>query len=84
MFSGLINQEGSWATVTCQGPDVFDYSQDFAAIDFRNGPDRYRIGKGEQGVLLVEPDKGELLPHWSFKTEDTAKVSSSRIYGMWK
>lgn len=35
--------------------DVFDYSQDFAAIDFRHLPDLYRIGKGEQGVLLV-PD----------------------------
>jgi hypothetical protein len=35
--------------------DVFDYSHDFAAIDFRHRPDLYRIGKGEQGVLL-DPD----------------------------
>ncbi|MDX6340109.1 MAG: hypothetical protein QOH87_247, partial [Trebonia sp.] len=28
---------------------MFDYSQDFAAIDFRHRPDLYRIGKGKQG-----------------------------------
>lgn len=47
---------------------VFDSSLDFKAIDFRRRPDLYRIGKGEQGVLLVEPYKGEILPHWRFKT----------------
>ncbi len=31
----------------------FDYNQDFKAIDFREHPQLYRVGKGEQGVLLV-------------------------------
>ncbi|MBA2749565.1 MAG: DUF4385 family protein, partial [Tatlockia sp.] len=35
----------------------FDYSLDFKTIDFRDRPDLYRVGKGEQGVLLVEPYK---------------------------
>ena len=33
---------------------AFDYTLDFKAIDFRRRPDLYRIGRGEQGVLLVE------------------------------
>ncbi|MEJ7592859.1 MAG: DUF4385 domain-containing protein [Planctomycetaceae bacterium] len=60
----------------------FDYSLDFKAIDFRKQPDLYRIGKGEQGVLLVEPYKREILPHWRFKTVAEAKKSSARIYRM--
>lgn len=61
---------------------AFDYSLDFKAIDFRNQPELYRIGKGEQGVLLVEPYKSEILPHWKFKTPADAEVSSAKIYEM--
>ena len=59
---------------------AFDYSLDFASIDFRQQPELYRIGKGEQGVLLVEPYKSEILPHWKFKTVAEAKTSSAKIY----
>ena len=59
---------------------AFDYSLDFATLDFRAHPELYRIGKGEQGVLMVEPYKGEILPHWRFKTAAEAKVSSTKIY----
>jgi hypothetical protein len=62
------------------GPAPFDYTLDFKTTDFRQRPDLYRIGKGEQGVLLVEPYKGELLPHWRFKTVAEAKQSAARIY----
>jgi len=60
----------------------FDYSLDFKNIDFRSSPELYRIGKGEQGVLLVEPYKSEILPYWRFKTPDIAKKSSEKIYDM--
>jgi hypothetical protein len=60
----------------------FDYSLDFATIDFRQHPELYRIGKGEQGVLLVEPYKSELLPHWRFRTPEIARVSADRLYAM--
>ncbi len=60
----------------------FDYSLDFQAIDFRQHPELYRVGKGEQGVLLVEPYKSEILPYWRFKTPDIARESSEKIYGM--
>lgn len=59
---------------------AFDYSLDFQSIDFRNSPELYRVGKGEQGVLLVEPYKSEILPYWRFKTPDIAKQSSEKIY----
>jgi len=60
----------------------FDYSLDFKAIDVRQRPDLYRVGKGEQGVLMVEPYKSEILPHWRFKTPAIAKQSSETIYQM--
>lgn len=61
---------------------TFDYSMDFSAIDFRKQPELYRIGKGEQGVLLVEPYKSEILPHWKFRTPQIARNSANRIYKM--
>ena len=37
-------------------------------VDYRANPELYRVGKGEQGVLICEPYKGELVPLWRFKT----------------
>lgn len=62
----------------------FDYGLDFAAIDFRARPELYRIGKGEQGVLLVEPYKSEILPHWRFRTPDVARESADAIFGLFQ
>src|SRR5919202_2856163 len=61
---------------------MFDYSLDFHTLDFRQHPELYRVGKGEQGVLLVEPYKSEILPYWRFKTPDIARESSEKIYQM--
>lgn len=61
---------------------TFDYSLDFVSVDFRKRPELYRIGKGEQGVLLVEPYKSEILPHWRFKTPQIARKSANKIYGL--
>jgi hypothetical protein len=58
----------------------FDYSLDFGAIDFRERPELYRVGKGEQGVLSVEPYKSELLPHWRFRTPEVAEASADELY----
>ena len=68
-----------WLTITHM---TFDYLLDFTDIDFRKNPELYRIGKGEQGVLLVEPYKSEILPHWRFKTPQIARRSASKIYRM--
>jgi hypothetical protein len=58
----------------------FDYSLDYNNIDFRKHPELYQIGKGEQGVLLVQPYKNELLPFWRFKTPEIAQKSAEKIY----
>lgn len=58
---------------------VFDYDLPFDEIDFRERPDLYRIGKGEQGVLMVEPYKSKLLPHWRFRTPEVARASARQL-----
>lgn len=62
---------------------AFDYDLDFDEIDFREQPELYRVGRGEQGVLLVEPYKSEILPHWRFKTPKIARESSEKIYELY-
>ena len=60
----------------------FDYSLDFKNINFRERPELYRVGRGEQGVLLVEPYKSEILPYWRFADEEKATQSSEKIYAL--
>lgn len=60
----------------------FDYTLDFSTLDFRQQPELYRVGIGEQGVLSVEPYKSEILPHWRFKTPTIAQASADKIYQM--
>ena len=61
---------------------AYDYSDEYQATDFRKHPERYRIGRGEQGVLTVEPYKSEILPYWRFKDPEAARESSARIYAL--
>lgn len=58
----------------------FDYTLDYKNLDLRQHPELYRTGIGEQGVLLVEPYKSEILPHWRFKTPGLAKTAANHIY----
>ncbi|HUQ53301.1 MAG TPA: DUF4385 domain-containing protein [Gammaproteobacteria bacterium] len=62
----------------------FDYTLDYANLDLRQRPELYRIGRGEQGVLLVEPYKSEILPHWRFKTATEARRSAAAIYRLYR
>ncbi|HVF42191.1 MAG TPA: DUF4385 domain-containing protein [Pyrinomonadaceae bacterium] len=62
----------------------FDYGLDFDKIDFRERPDLYRVGRGEQGVLSVEPYKSEILPHWRFRTHEVALKSAAKIYRLYE
>lgn len=52
--------------------------------DYRKNPELYRVGKGEQGVLICEPYKSELLPFWHFKTPQEAKKSSVALFKLFK
>ncbi|MGV3560372.1 DUF4385 domain-containing protein [Larkinella arboricola] len=58
----------------------FNYHLDYRELNLREQPELYRVGKGEQGVLLVQPYKSEILPHWRFKTPEIARESSEKIY----
>jgi hypothetical protein len=48
-------------------------------VDYRERPELYRVGKGEQGVLICEPYKGELVPLWRFRSPEIATESSRAI-----
>lgn len=62
----------------------FNYQQDFKHIDFRAQPELYQVGRGEQGVLMVEPYKSEILPHWRFKTPEIAEKSAKAIMDLFE
>ena len=62
----------------------FDYELDYKRLDFTDEETRklYRIGRGEQGVLLVRPYTDDICAHWRFKTPEIAVESANHIYGM--
>ena len=57
----------------------FDYNLDYKNLVFDKNDKRYRIGRGEQGVLLVRPYTDVICKHWRFKTPMEAYLSASRI-----
>ena len=61
----------------------FDYSIDYKNEFFRPNDTRYRIGRGEQGVLLVRPYTDVICRHWRFKTLKEARISSQKIFDMY-
>ena len=63
----------------------FDYGLDYKALDFSIEENRnlYRIGRGEQGVLLVRPYTNVICNHWRFKTPKIAVQSANKIFSMY-
>jgi hypothetical protein len=55
-------------------------SADVRVVDYRREPLRYRIGRGEEGVLTVQPYKSELLPLWRFATPEQARTSARALW----
>ena len=51
----------------------FDYNLDYKNTVFRPNDTRYRIGRGEQGVLLVRPYTDVICKHLLFKIIKQAK-----------
>ena len=62
----------------------FDYELDYKNLDFTVEENRklYRIGRGEQGVLLVRPYTNDICAHWRFVNESVARKSADKIYSM--
>ena len=63
----------------------FNYELDYKTLDFSVKKNRklYRIGRGEQGVLLVRPYTNLICAHWRFKTPNEAIVSANKIHDMY-
>ena len=63
----------------------FDYDLNYKRLDFTDEETRklYRIGRGEQGVLLVRPYTNDICAHWRFKTPEIAEKSAKKIYEMY-
>tara|TARA_B100000401_G_scaffold17023_1_gene10418 strand:+ start:57 stop:539 length:483 start_codon:yes stop_codon:yes gene_type:complete len=63
----------------------FDYKLDYKKLYFTDKETRklYRIGRGEQGVLLVKPYTNDICKYWKFKTPAIAKKSAEKIYTMY-
>ena len=63
----------------------FCYELPYEELDFTNKETRelYRIGRGEQGVLLVRPYTNDICAHWRFVNEDAASKSANKIYSMY-
>jgi hypothetical protein len=57
----------------------FNYKFDYKNTMFMPNDKRYRIGRGEQGVLLVRPYTDDICKHWRFKTPSEAFISSTKI-----
>ena len=62
----------------------FNYDYNYKELDFTEEETRklYRIGRGEQGVLLVRPYTNDICAHWRFKTPEIAQQSALKIYTM--
>ena len=63
----------------------FDYELDYKRLDFTDEETRklYRIGRGEQGVLLVRPYTNDICAYWRFKTPEIAVNSANKILSMY-
>ena len=63
----------------------FDYDLDYEQLDFTDAETRklYRIGRGEQGVLLVRPYTNDIRRYWRFRSIPIAEDSSRTIYNLY-
>ena len=61
----------------------FDYKLDYKNILFKPNDTRYRIGRGEQGVLLVRPYTNDICKYWKFKTPYIAQQSAQKIFDLY-
>ncbi len=48
--------------------------------DFREHPEEYAIGRGEQGAFKIQPYKDELLPLWTITSLEEAEEAAEAIH----
>ena len=63
----------------------FDYDLDYKELDFsiKENLKLYRIGMGEQGVLLVRTYTNIICNYWRFKTPKIAVQSANKIFSLY-
>ena len=63
----------------------FCYELPYEDMDFTDPETHklYRIGRGEQGVLLVRPYTNIICTHWKFRTPEIAVKSANKIFAMY-
>ena len=63
----------------------FPYELPYENLDFTDEDTNklYRIGRGEQGVLLVRPYTNIICAHWRFKTPKIALTSAHTIFDLY-
>lgn len=70
--------------ITPQKPSYIDFNNSHypwkATINYQQHPELYRVGKGEQGVLICEPYKSAIGQYWRFSTPTIAQKSSKKIF----
>ena len=78
----VIDIDGAVGPIRIARADIAKatYADAYRGIDFRAHPEQYRIGRGEEGVLVAEPYKTELLPLWRFKTPAIARASARALW----
>lgn len=80
MWFLYILKQGLW--IILQRMSKTDYADAYQSIDFRKYLGKYLIGRGEQGVLMAEPYRSEILPYWKFATPDKAEKLAKKIYSV--
>ena len=53
-------------------------------VDFREHPEAYGIGRGEQGAFRIQPYKAELLPLWGVADLDAAEEGVAAIHEQYR
>ncbi|MFB6156720.1 MAG: DUF4385 domain-containing protein [Haloferacaceae archaeon] len=53
-------------------------------VDFRERPEAYEVGRGEEGVFKCEPYKSELLPLWSIESLERAEEGAEAIHAKFR
>jgi len=88
MFGRLVessstNMSRELLIIGMNKPSYVDFNKDKypwkSDINYRENPHLYKIGRGQQGVLICEPYKSELHPLWKFKTPEIAQLSALQI-----
>jgi len=65
--------------MTGQPYDAVDWE-----LNYREHSEQYVVGTGEFGVLMYQPYKSEILPHWKYKDKESAETAAEAIFAQFE